>query len=238
MSKCKSLCILALGILMRKTAKIYTDFGLLTAHSKIANDIRNVFSVLEGKLIIPKTKKLLVSPFNTRITFAELLNKEIENAEAGKDAYVILKMNSLQDEKMIKLLYKASCKGVKIQIVCRGICCLVPGIEGQSENIEIVSIVDRFLEHARVYIFGNNHKEKVFIGSADYMTRNLDNRIEVITPILDKEIKETITKAVRLQLEDQVKARRINSLQDNQYINSEGKYEDSSQHKIYEMLAQ
>ncbi|WP_075342165.1 polyphosphate kinase 1 [Tenacibaculum agarivorans] len=224
------------GNFNEKTAKIYTDFGLLTSKKKITNDISNVFAVLEGNLIIPKTKKLLVSPFNTRSGFTELIQNEIDAAEEGKEANIILKMNSLQDEKLIKLLYKASNKGVKIKIICRGICCLVPGIKLQSENIEVISIVDRFLEHARVFIFSNKEKEKVFIGSADFMTRNLDHRIEVVTPITDVDIKLKIKEIINLQWSDQTKARIIDQDQNNIYVRTEENYENSSQHKIYEFL--
>jgi len=224
------------GNFNEKTAKIYTDFGLLTSKKKITNDISNVFDVLEGNLIIPKTKKLLVSPFNTRSRFTELIQNEIDAAEEGEEASIVLKMNSLQDEKLIKLLYKASNKGVKIKIICRGICCLVPGIKLQSENIEVISVVDRFLEHARVFIFSNRGKEKVFIGSADFMTRNLDHRIEVVTPITDIDIKLRIKEIINLQLSDHTKARFIDQDQNNIYVGTEENYETSSQHKIYEYL--
>ena len=147
---------------------------------------------------------------------------------------MILKMNSLQDKKMIKLLYKASNAGVKIRLIVRGICCLVAGVEGQSENIYITSIVDRFLEHARVYIFGNEGREKMYIGSADWMTRNLDHRIEVLTPILDQDVFPKIRQLVQLQLDDKVKARIIDKEQINEYVATEEG--QSSQHLTYEMI--
>ncbi len=205
------------GNFNEKTSKIYTDFGLMTAHKKITSELGQVFQLLEGKSILPKAKKLLISPFSTRTTFETLIRKEIENATAGHEAYIILKLNSLQDQEMIDLLYQASNAGVNIRLIIRGICCLVPGIPGQSENIYVTSIVDRFLEHGRVYLFANGGKEKMFIGSADWMTRNLDHRIEVITPILDQDVFSKIRKVVQLQIEDTVKSRIIDEEQSNTY---------------------
>ncbi len=208
------------GNFNEKTARIYTDFGLMTANKKITSELNQVFQLLEGNIIIPKTKKLLVSPFSTRHTFEKLIKTEIEHAKNGKEAYIILKLNSLQDHEMIDLLYDASNAGVHIRLLVRGICCLVPGIEGQSENIYITSIVDRFLEHGRVYIFANAGDEKMLMGSADWMTRNLDHRIEVITPILDQDVFLKIRRMIQLQLDDTVKARVVNSDQDNKYVTS------------------
>ncbi|WP_281989112.1 polyphosphate kinase 1 [Aquimarina aggregata] len=208
------------GNFNEKTAKIYTDFGLMTANKDITSELSQVFQLLERTIIIPKTKKLLISPFTTRNTFKKLIETEIENAKKGQEAYIILKMNSLQDPKMIDLLYDANNAGVKIRLIVRGICCLVPGIPGQSEHIYITSIVDRFLEHGRVYIFANSGKEKMYIGSADWMTRNLDHRIEVITPILDIDMYSKIRAMIQLQLDDTVKARVINEDQNNIYVNS------------------
>ncbi|GAA4275848.1 polyphosphate kinase 1 [Aquimarina mytili] len=208
------------GNFNEKTAKIYTDFGLMTANIEITSELKQVFQLLEGNIIIPKTKKLLVSPFTTRSTFEKFIQTEIENAIAGKEAYIILKLNSLQDNKMIDLLYQANNAGVTIRAVVRGICCLVPGIEGQSEHIHITSIVDRFLEHGRVYVFANGGNEKMYIGSADWMTRNLDHRIEVMIPVLDNDVYFKLRRMIQLQLDDTVKARIINEDQDNTYVDS------------------
>jgi polyphosphate kinase len=224
------------GNFNEKTSKIYTDYGLLTANQKITNELMQVFQVIERKIIIPKSKKLLISPFTTRRKFIALIETEIENSKAGKEAYIILKMNSLQDPEMIVLLYKASNAGVKIKLLVRGICCLVPGIQEQSENIEITSIVDRFLEHGRVYIFCNAGKEKMYTGSADWMTRNLDHRIEVIVPILDKDIKNDIRTFIDLQLNDEVKARLIDAKQSNTYVKTNSS-EESSQQLTYKLLS-
>lgn len=222
------------GNFNEKTSTIYTDFGLMTAHKDLTKELSQVFQLLEREIIIPKTKKLLVSPFTSRSKFVALIDKEIENAADGKEAHIILKLNSLQDPKMIKQLYKASKAGVNIRILVRGICCLVPGIKGQSENITVTSIVDRFLEHARVYIFANGGKEKMYMGSADWMTRNIDHRIEVITPILDPDNYDKMRQAVQVQLDDQVKARVIDAHQNNDYVSK--KEGDSSQLITYHEL--
>ncbi len=208
---------LGTGNFNEKTARIYADHALLTAHKKIGKEASQVFDILERKIIIPKTKRLMISPFSTRTGFSDLVDQEIANAKAGKDAYMILKMNSLQDQSMIEKIYEANNAGVKIKIICRGICCLVPDIEGQSEHIEVISIVDRFLEHARVYIFGNDDKEKMYLASADWMTRNLDHRIEVAFPIYDADIYAELRHIIDLQLKDNVKARIINEEQNNPY---------------------
>jgi len=206
------------GNFNEKTATLYTDFCLMTKHKKITSELAQVFQILERGIIIPKSKKLLISPFTSRSTFLELIDQEIKNAKEGKEAYIILKLNSLQDKRMIEALYEASNAGVKIDMVVRGICCLVPGIEGQSENITIKSVLGQFLEHARVYIFANGGNEKMYIGSADWMTRNLDHRIEVITPILDADIHQQLRSYVQWQLDDSVKARIIDAKQKNKYV--------------------
>lgn len=220
------------GNFNENTATLYTDFGLMTANKQITKDLKKTFMVLERDMIIPKTKQLLVSPFSARRRFTELVEREIELANEGKEGLIILKMNSLEDPEMIKELYKASNAGVNIRLLIRGICSLVPGIEGQSENIFITSIVDRFLEHGRVYIFGNDGKEEIFIGSADWMTRNLTHRIEVVTPVLDPDHKKIIRDVVNLELSDNVKARIIDAKQWNHYVEN-SKPEVQSQLAIY-----
>ena len=211
------------GNFNEKTATVYTDFCLMTKKKKITAELAQVFQVLEREIIIPKAKNLLISPFTTRSTFLELVDNEIKNAKDGKEAYIILKMNSIQDTRMIEALYEASNAGVQIDMVVRGICCLVPGIKGQSENIRIKSVLGQHLEHARVYIFANGGKEKLYIGSADWMTRNLDHRIEVIVPILDADIHQQIRTYVQWQLDDTVKARTIDAKQKNKYVPTDDK---------------
>ncbi|RMA57626.1 polyphosphate kinase 1 [Ulvibacter antarcticus] len=233
--KTHSYAYIATGNFNEKTSTLYTDFGLMTAHPKLTDEINKVFLVLEGIIIFPKTKKLIVSPFSTRNAFVDLVENEIDKAESGIGGSIILKMNSLQDKNMIKLLYKASNAGVKIRLLIRGICSLIPGIKGQSENIYTTSVVDRFLEHGRVYIFGKGEDEKIYIGSADWMTRNLSHRIEVVTPILDKDHCEMIRSLINLQLADNVKARLVDAEQSNTYV-VDKKKKLRSQYATYEFF--
>ena len=227
-------CYIGTGNFNEKTATLYTDFGLMTNNHKITEDLNKLFLVLEGIVIVPKAKKLLISPFTMRNKFVSLLEKEIHLAQAGKEAYIILKMNSLEDKKMINLLYEASNKGVKIRLLVRGMCTLVPGIKGQSKNIKVTSILDRFLEHGRVYIFGNGGEEKMYIGSADWMTRNLTHRIEVVTPITDPDNFKIIRDVIDIELADNVKARIIDADQKNEYVKVGKKPQIRSQYEIYE----
>jgi len=217
----KRYAYIATGNFNENTATLYTDFGLMTCHKKLTKELNKVFLVLDRTIIVPKTKRLLVSPFTTRTQFIKMVNREIALANAGEEAYVILKMNSLQDKEMIKLLYRASVAGVKIRLLIRGICSLVPGIKNQSENIEVHSILDRFLEHGRIYIFGNAGEELLFIGSADWMTRNLSHRIEVVTPIYDENHRKTIKELLDIQWKDNVKARIIDKNQKNEYLEND-----------------
>ncbi len=229
---------LGTGNFNEKTAKLYCDHALLTADPRLADEVTQVFDILERKIIIPKSKHLMISPFSTRKKMEDLVEKEILNAREGKPAYMILKMNSLEDIEMIGLLYRASQAGVKIQLIVRGICCLIPGIEGMSENIEIISIIDRFLEHARVYIFCNGGKEVMYTASADWMTRNLDRRIEVVMPIYDPDIFQEIRQIIDIQLQDNTKARWINPKQDNAYkIQRPHEEKIRAQAAIYDFLA-
>ncbi len=230
---------LGTGNFNEKTAKLYCDHALLTCNQKIAGDVKQVFDLLEKKIIIPKTNSLFVSPFTTRSNFEKLINKEIANAKAGKTAYMILKMNSLEDKGMILKLYEASSVGVKIDLIVRGICCLIPGVKGMSENIKVVSIVDRFLEHARLYIFGNNGNEKIYLASADMMTRNLDRRIEVVFPVKDQECFKELRDIINMQLADNTKARRIDIPQSNPYKKPSGRQKKKQAQKdIYTYLKQ
>ncbi|WP_452223303.1 polyphosphate kinase 1 [Lacinutrix chionoecetis] len=211
------------GNFNENTAKLYTDFGLMTTNKKITKELNRVFLVLEGVLIVPKAKKLLISPFTSRHKFSAMVEREIALSHAGKEGSIILKMNSLEDKQMIKLLYKASNAGVKIRLLIRGMCSLIPGIKNQSENITVTSIIDRFLEHGRVYLFGNDGDEKLYIGSADWMTRNLTHRIEVIAPVLDPDNFKIVKDILELQLADNVKARIIDAEQKNEYITNNKK---------------
>lgn len=220
-----------------KTSAIYCDHALFTSHEKIAEELSRVFQVLEGELIIPRAKNLLISPFSTRKVFSDMIVREIENALMGKKASITAKMNSLEDPEIIELLYKASNAGVKIRLLIRGFTCLIPGIKGMSENIYITSIVDNFLEHGRIYIFHNDGEEEIYFGSADWMTRNLDRRIEVIAPIYDEEIAGEFKDILQIQLKDNVKARIQDASEKNEYVKkASGEKNIQSQQEIYNYL--
>ena len=219
-----------------RTARFYCDHALITSNAKITADLDQVFRVLRRELLLPKLKTLLISPYNSRISFEELIQQEIENATRGLPASISGKMNSLEDKRMIDWLYRASNAGVKVRLLVRGFCCLVPGISGQSENISVTSIVDRFLEHGRVFLFHANGEEKMFMGSADWMTRNLDKRIEVIVPVQDTSIRKELKDILELQFADNVKARIVDSKSSNSYVNSNGNTLVRSQYAIYDHL--
>lgn len=205
---------LGTGNFNEKTARIYCDHALLTADQRLGNEVSKVFDVLEGNIIVPKTKHLLVAPFYLRDRLVAMIDREIDLARAGKPAYMILKMNSLEEQGMIDKLVEAGEAGVKIKMIVRGICCLLPG---ENSNIEIISIVDRFLEHSRVLIFGNDGDELMYTASADWMRRNLYNRIEVGIPIYDPDIKQQLREIIDIQLADNCKARLIRPDQDNRF---------------------
>lgn len=205
------------GNFNESTARIYTDYTLFTANQDILKEINKVFDFFDTTYKIQRYKHLIVSPHYTQKAFIKLIDNEIENAKAGKSAYIKLKMNSLTSYKMIDKLYEASRAGVKIQMIVRGICCLIPGVPGMSENIEIISIVDKFLEHPRLYIFGNNDNPKFYISSADWMTRNIEYRVEVSCPIYDKDIQQELFDTFEIGWKDNVKARAITEKQDNAY---------------------
>lgn len=215
-------------------AKLYTDYSLLTANQDIAVEVNRVFTFLRENYRIGPFEKLLVSPFSTRSTMVADIHNEIEQAKAGKEAYIYLKLNNLQDRDMIIELYKASQAGVKILGVVRGICSLIPGVPGLSENIRIVSIIDRYLEHTRLMIFGNGGDEKIYLGSADWMTRNLDRRVEVTVPIEDESIRKVLKETFLLYLKDNVKARIIDQNQYNLYVANEGESKVRSQYAVYD----
>lgn len=202
--KIRNYTYLGTGNFNEKTARIYCDHALLTSDKRLGKEASKVFNLLEGEIIVPKTKHLLVAPFYLRDRLVAMIDQEIELAKAGKPAYMILKMNSLEEPGMIEKLVEASEAGVKIKMIVRGICCLLPE---KGSNIEVISIVDRFLEHARVFIFGNNGDEKIYTASADWMNRNLFNRIEVAIPIYDPKLKKQLRDIIDIQLTDNCKAR-------------------------------
>ncbi len=209
------------GNFNENTSNIYSDFGLLTANKTIADDALKVFDFLENTHRHPEYDSLIVSPYYMRGEIEKLLDKEIEQAKKGKKAYFYGKFNSLTDIKMIELLYKASQCGVEIKLLVRGACCLNAGIKGFSDNIEVRSIVDRYLEHARMIICHNAGKPRSYILSADLMTRNLNRRVEVGTPIFDKKIHATLCDYFDIQWRDNVKSRQIEPPYYNQYVESD-----------------
>jgi polyphosphate kinase len=205
------------GNFNESTAKIYTDVTLLTCHQGILKDISKIFEFFDINYRVHRYKHLIVSPHYTRTKFIKLIDREILHALAGRKTHIKLKMNSLSDVKMIDKLYEASNAGVKIQLQVRGICSLIPGIPGMSENIEAISIVDNYLEHSRVYIFGNAGLNEVYISSADFMTRNLDGRVEVTCPIYDLEIKKELIDNFNVAWKGNVKVRYHSYKLDNKY---------------------
>jgi polyphosphate kinase len=205
--KVKRYGFISTGNFNENSARIYTDVTLFTANPYILKDTIKVFDFFEVNYKVHRYKHLFVSPHYTRTKFYKLIDREIINAVSGKEASIKLKMNSLTDYKMIDKLYDASNAGVKIQLVIRGICCLIPGVKGMSENIEAISIVDNYLEHSRIYIFCNANDPEVYISSADFMTRNLDARVEVTCPIYDQRIKDELIEVFDIGWKANVKAR-------------------------------
>ncbi|MBN1988143.1 MAG: polyphosphate kinase 1 [Bacteroidales bacterium] len=229
-------CTVSTGNFHEGNANLYTDINLFTADRRITNEIDKVFTFLEYNYKTFSYKHLLVSPVNMRRKLYSLIDGEIANVKKKLPAYILCKINNLVDEEVIRKLYQASNAGVKIKLVVRGICSLVPGIPGQSANIEVVSVVDRFLEHSRIFIFGNNGNELCFISSADWMTRNLDYRVEVATPIYDADLKKELRLVIDAALRDNVKARIVNHKQNNVFKKEGGKPPYRSQvelHKYY-----
>jgi polyphosphate kinase len=215
-NKIKLYSYLSTGNFHEDTVKIYCDFGLFTADERLTQEVARVFTFLETvKTPQQVFEHLLVGQFNLRPQIETFIDQEIANAKIGKPASIILKMNNLQDPKMIGKLYEASQAGVKIKMIIRGICSLVPGQKGISDNIEVISIVDRFLEHARVFIFYNDGNERLYLSSADWMVRNLSYRIETTFPVYAPEIQAEIKDILMLQFKDNIKARVINKKQTN-----------------------
>jgi polyphosphate kinase len=223
---------LSTGNYNEDTSMIYADHALFTSDTRLTKDMEQVFEFFIDRQPDKKFKHLLVAPINMRQSFVKMIDREIKNAKKGLPARMILKMNALQDERMIKKLYSASQAGVKIDLLVRGICCLQPGLKGISENITVRSIVDRYLEHARVYVFHNNGDEQFYIASADWMTRNLNRRVEVAFPIMQPELIKQIRDIIELQLKDDTKARNV----DNTYIEPSVPTNIRAQYASYEYL--
>lgn len=198
---------LATGNYNDNTAKLYTDFGMFTASESFATDVSALFNVLTGYSLSPKWRKIAVAPTSLRETFLQWIDNERKIAEEGRDGIVIAKMNSLVDQGIIEALYRASCAGVKVYLIVRGICCLKPGIPKVSENIQVFSIVGRYLEHSRIYYFGNDGVPKIYLSSADWMPRNLDRRVEVAFPVEDEALRKRIEEMLDITFHDTMKAR-------------------------------
>jgi polyphosphate kinase len=226
------------------TARFYTDHALFTTRPNVIKDLRHLFSILEKrkrpeKNAVSEFRELLVSQYNMVPVFEEEIMKQIKRKKKGLDALIRIKINNLEDVYMIGLLYKASNAGVKIEMLVRSICCIAPGLKDLSENIEVKRIVDRFLEHSRIIIFGEGADSKVYIGSADWMSRNLQQRIEVCTPVIQENLKNEIINYFEIQWNDKVKAVTLDSNL-NQVRQSVSEAEDKKcpQEKIYEYLKQ
>ena len=230
-------CHIGTGNFHENTARVYCDHSLLTCRVEISDEVNKIFKFFKDNYKRYQFKHLIVAPFNGRRRFVKFIDNEMNNAKAGKEAYVIIKVNNLNDRKMAKKIYEASKAGVKIKIIARSVNSVINGVKGMSDNVEAISIVDHLLEHARVIVFCNGGKEKVYIGSSDWMRRNLDRRVEVMTPILDGNIKKMLLDVINLQLADNVKARCWNAELANDYVKSDGA-EVRSQYAIYDYFSQ
>lgn len=217
------------------TAKFYTDIGLFTCKEKYGMDASSLFNSLTGYSKSPEYQKLVLAPNGLRKFFETMIKNEINNAENGLEAKIIMKVNSIVDKDIIKLLYKASKAGVEIKLIVRGICCLVPGIEDTSENIQVYSIVGRLLEHSRIFYFHNNADPKIYMGSADLMPRNLDRRVELVFPIEDERLKKRTLKILDILLKDNVNMRI--QLPNTEYVrvDKRGKQLVNSQMKLFKL---
>ena len=224
------------GNFNEQTAFFYTDDSLMTRNQEIGNEVNELFHLMEMPYNPPKFKHLLVSPFYFRDQVVKMLNHEIKNAKAGKEAWVIIKMNNLVDQKVVNRLYQASKAGVKIDLIVRSTCVLIPGVPGLSENINAISIVDRYLEHTRIFVFANGGKPLYYLSSADWMIRNFDHRFEVAAPVHDKKLQKELWDILQLQLNDNVKSRLVNSSPVNQYrVLKHGK-KIRSQYAVFDYL--
>jgi len=210
--------IIGTGNYNENTAKAYTDIFLLTAKPEITREVKKIFEFFDNRFEIGKYKHLMVAPLNMRAKVKQLINREIRFAKEKKSAKIFFKINNLVDMEIIKKLYEASNAGVEVRLIVRGICSLVPGVDGLSENIEAISVLDRYLEHPRMLWFHNNGKDEIYIGSADMMERNIDRRIEVMVNILDKDIKKQLKEILELQWKDNVKARKLAHGHLNDYV--------------------
>lgn len=234
-NKRRDFAYLSTGNFNEKTARVYSDMALLTCNDEIITDINKVFAVLEGKMSEPTFRHLLVARFNMVPELIRMIHREIEHVKQGRKGRIVLKMNGLHDQNMINELYRASENGVEIDLIVRGICCLVPG-QPYSANIRVTRIVDMFLEHSRIWYFYNDGKENVYLTSADWMRRNLNRRIETAFPILVPEIKQEVVDILKIQMRDNVKACLIDEQLHNNFKHNDEPVKVRSQLAIYEYL--
>ena len=233
----KRYAVIATGNFNEKTAQLYTDFALFTAHKEVCKEANSVFRFIEKSYQPPKLKHLWLSPINTRERLIECIEDEINLSQSNKgEGRITAKLNNIVDSEITELLYKASQSGVKIELIVRSMCEIKPGLKNLSENIRITSIVDQYLEHTRILVFHNGGNKQVYISSADWMTRNLDHRVEVTCPIYDEKLKRQILHTLDLQLADNQKARLIDPLQTNGYAPRGNKRKLRSQEAIYNYL--
>lgn len=219
--KLKRYGFISTGNFNESTARIYTDYTLFTSHQKVLKDVSKVFNFLSVNYKIKKYKHLIVSPHYTFSALIRLIEQEIAHKAQGKKARIRLKLNNITNYKIISKLYEASRAGVQIDMIVRGVCCIIPGVKGMSENIRVISVVDKFLEHPRVYIFDNDGDPQMYISSADWMTRNIDNRVEVACPILDKDLQQELLDTFMISWKDNVKARLVNTKNQNAFVTNQ-----------------
>ncbi len=234
----KRYAYLGTGNFNESTAKLYTDFGMFTAAEDITSEVATVFGVLRGEADTPEFDTLLVAQYNLREDINRRIDREIEHARAGRPCGIFMKLNSLEDPKITRRLYRASQAGVPVRLIVRGICVLVPGVAGVSESIVVTSIVDRYLEHARVYMFTNGGDEDMLLASADMMRRNLNRRIEVAFPVRDEALRAVLREAMDIQLRDNVKSRVIDAKQGNAVVTADEGEAWRAQERTYRMLAE
>ena len=196
-----------------------------------------MFDFFESNYLRPTFRHLVVSPYGTRRKFTALINAEIRAAKAGEKAWITLKLNNLVDPGMIRKLYEASCAGVRVRLIVRGVCSLVPGVPGQSENITVISIVGRYLEHSRIFVFCNGGDPLYYLSSADWMTRNIDHRIEVTAPVYDVRVQSELTEYLNAQFKDNVKARHVDEKLRNRYVKGKPGQIFNSQTEVYNLYA-
>jgi polyphosphate kinase len=233
----KGYAFLSTGNFNEKTARIYSDFGYFTTDEDLIAELREVFAFLVDPKYRPKPfEKLLVAPFNIRQQFTALIDREIAHARAGRQAEILMKLNNIDDTQMIDKLYEASQAGVRIRMIVRGMCSILPEVPGLSDHITIIRIVDQFLEHARAWWFRNDGQDELYLGSSDWMQRNLSRRVEVVFPLRNPALKAEVMQILHIQLADNVKAVRLNAKMENRRIEPGSGPAIRSQIEIYERI--